>query len=204
MVSEPLLFGNVGTALNFQVIPAKTIPYSLAIVIIGLAARIPMAYLATYKSPMTRQERGFIALSWCPKAKVQAALSSLPLAMVNERMAGKDEYEQFADWSRQIISVAVVSILVTAPMGSIFIERYGPRWLTCDTCTSPSDATKQQLVHVSEKACSDAMDRLKKAKAYISEVDVLMSSLVLQQKVNVAMSCTIAEVRQICGTANKP
>mmetsp|Transcript_14208 Transcript_14208/g.31760 ORF Transcript_14208/g.31760 Transcript_14208/m.31760 type:complete len:514 (-) Transcript_14208:1433-2974(-) len=138
VLSEPLLFGCVGTTLNLRVIPASSVPYSVAIVVIGLAARIPMAYLATHGRSMTKHERGFVALSWCPKATVQAALASLPLAMVNELMAERDEYEKYVQWSRQIISVAIISILVTAPLGSIFIDHYGTKWLSCDVQSSAS------------------------------------------------------------------
>mmetsp|Transcript_12961 Transcript_12961/g.36979 ORF Transcript_12961/g.36979 Transcript_12961/m.36979 type:complete len:486 (-) Transcript_12961:269-1726(-) len=151
MICEPLLFSSVGTALNFHTIPARTIPWSLAIVIIGLAGRIPIAYMATSGAGFTKLERYFVAFSWCPKATVQAALSFLPLAMVKEVMVDRSEYQLYVEMSNQIITTAIISILVTLGPSCWFIERYGPKWLECNVSqlAAGKKASKNNMVECS-------------------------------------------------------
>ena len=59
-----------------------------------------------------------MALAWLPKATVQAALASVPAEVVDDRRRGE-----------AILTTAVLAILATAPLGSLFIQRFGPRWL---------------------------------------------------------------------------
>ena len=64
------------------------------------------------------REKAFVALAWLPKATVQAALASVPAEVVDDRRRGE-----------AILTTAVLAILATAPLGSLFIQRFGPRWL---------------------------------------------------------------------------
>ena len=79
------------------------------------------------------QERAFIGLSWIPKATVQAALGSAPLDLIREKIDHDDpDFEEWEKWGKEILVTAVVSILLTAPIGLICISKLGPRWLTQD------------------------------------------------------------------------
>lgn len=57
LVSQPLLFGVIGAALDFSKIDASTIPKSIAVVCLGLLVRLPMAYASTHGKNMTTKER---------------------------------------------------------------------------------------------------------------------------------------------------
>jgi len=70
--------------------------------------------------------QAFIALSWLPKATVQAALASVPLELIEEYK--KDDADYFG-WGEDIVTVAVVSIILTAPAGVFIINNLGQRWL---------------------------------------------------------------------------
>ena len=197
MICEPLLFSSVGTALNVHTISARIIPRSLAIVMVGLVGRMLFAYLSTNGAGFTKLERCFIALSWCPKATVQAALCFLPLAMVKESMVGRSEYQIYVEMCNEIISTAIISILVTAPIGSCFIDRFGTRWLERDTSQINSDNKTTNKYNGAE--CSAAIETLKKAKDHIHEIDSIMSSLLIPPNSdNIAgISCSIAQIRQL-------
>jgi len=153
MVCQPLLFGVIGSALDFTEIPMETIPKAILVVFCGLCTRLPIAYFATYGKGLTTHERGFIALSWIPKATVQAALCAVPLDRFIENwhyrdcvdegvgdspltsaeyISCMDEYDQDMKWGYDILTTAVLGILLTAPMGLIFIQVLGPKWLSHD------------------------------------------------------------------------
>ena len=59
----------------------------------------------------------------------QAALASVPADLIAEFKAGDKEYKA---WGQAIITIAVFSIILTAPIGLIIINTLGPRWLSHD------------------------------------------------------------------------
>lgn len=87
--------------------------------------------------------RLFIGGSWLAKATVQAALASAPLDLIVAQKAGDPEFARWARWGQDIITTAVLSILVTAPLGLLFITYFGDKWLTRDAVRI--SATKSTL-----------------------------------------------------------
>jgi len=132
VVFQPLLFGVIGAAIKFKDITPSTIPKSIGLIIIGLCFRLPIAYFAVGGGKGSKRlvflERAFIALSWIPKATVQAALASDPLDFI----IAHDKGPRYVQWGNDILTTAVFSIILTAPLGMIIIAKLGPRWLTCD------------------------------------------------------------------------
>lgn len=132
-VASPLLFAVIGASIDFSKLDLDVIPYSLAVVCVGAAVRVPTAILVTGGRNLTFIERCFVGLSWIPKATVQAALGSVPLDIVMTYMSeDDDDYDEYKRWGEQILVTAVVAILVTAPIGLICINVLGERWLTYD------------------------------------------------------------------------
>lgn len=118
-LAQPLLFGAIGAELNFHRMAPAVAGRALLVVGVGLLVRIPAAYLAVRSDArLNFRERAFVALAWLPKATVQAALASVPAEVVNDPGRGE-----------AILTTAILAILVTAPLGSLFIQRFGPRWL---------------------------------------------------------------------------
>lgn len=115
IVAELILFVLVGTLLN----PTLAITSgwaSLALIALGLLGRVTGVYLSTWGARLSLADRHFCAAASIPKATVQAALGSLPLTL------GLPNGEM-------ILAVAVLSILVTTPLGAVLIRRLGPVWL---------------------------------------------------------------------------
>ena len=133
IVFEPLLFGSIGSALNFRLIPSETVAKSIGIVCVGSCFRLTFAYFATAGSDLSKKERAFISLAWLPKATVQAALCSFPLLLVKDTISPDDAmYSQYILWAEQILSTAILSICITAPLGVLSIKFLGKRWLEKD------------------------------------------------------------------------
>lgn len=121
---QPLLFSLVGAALNFSQIMASDVGISVVIIFVSSVARFGIAFLAVYFSGLSIAERLFTAIAWIPKATVQAVMGPLPLDEAEE--LGNEEDEELA---RKVLTLAVVSILITAPIGAICIRVSAPRLL---------------------------------------------------------------------------
>ncbi|VYT72426.1 sodium:proton antiporter [Clostridium tertium] len=93
---------NIKYALNLGLI-------SVIIIILSLLFRVTGVYLSLVKTNLTNKEKLFTSFSYLPKATVQAAIGALPLSM------GLASGET-------ILTVAVVSILITAPLGALLID----------------------------------------------------------------------------------
>ncbi|MBS5938873.1 cation:proton antiporter [Clostridium sp.] len=106
--AEIFLFVLVGATVNINYALRLGL-VSVIIIILALLFRILGVYLSLIKTNLNKKERLFTSLSYLPKATVQAAIGALPLSM------GLSSGET-------ILTVAVVSILVTAPLGAILID----------------------------------------------------------------------------------
>ncbi len=114
--AELLLFVLVGAQVNVQVAWKAGLNGTL-LILGGLVFRSVGTYLALTGTNLTRIEKLFSVVSYIPKATVQAAIGAVPLAA---GVAGGDV----------ILAVAVLSILLTAPLGAIGIIIMGNRVLS--------------------------------------------------------------------------
>ena len=82
-----------------------------------LLVRMMGVFVSTLPLKLTMKERVFCMIAYTPKATVQAAIGGIPLSVG-------------LACGNTILAVAVLSILVTAPIGAYFIERLAPKLLT--------------------------------------------------------------------------
>ena len=106
--AEIFLFVLVGATVNLNYALNVGL-VSIIIIIFALIFRIIGVYLSLIKTNLNKKEKLFTSFSYLPKATVQAAIGAIPLSM------GLSSGET-------ILTVAVVSILVTAPLGAILID----------------------------------------------------------------------------------
>ena len=109
LCAEVFLFVLVGVAVDIKYAFAAGVASVLG-VIIALVFRMSGVFLSLLKTDLNKKERLFCMLSYTPKATVQAAIGTVPLAL--ELSCGSI-----------VLTVAVISILVTAPFGAICIDR---------------------------------------------------------------------------------
>ena len=103
--AELFLFVLVGAAVDIRTLASVGVA-SVALVGVAIAFRMVGVILCLMKTKLNRKEKLFTAISYLPKATVQAAIGGIPLALGIP--AGNT-----------ILTVAVVAILTTAPIGAI-------------------------------------------------------------------------------------
>jgi len=116
--AELLLFVLVGAQVNIHVAWEAGLAGAL-VILAGLAFRSAGTYLSLLRTPLNAKERLFCVVAYIPKATVQAAIGAVPLA------AGVASGEV-------ILAVAVLSILLTAPVGAVGIMVLGEKVLSHD------------------------------------------------------------------------
>lgn len=115
VVAEIMLFVLVGASLDPWV--AWNAGFLVIILIFSaLSIRIVGVFVALIASTLERKERLYVAVSYLPKATVQAAIGAIPLSM------GIPSGEL-------ILAVAVVSIVISAPLGAILMDKLANRLL---------------------------------------------------------------------------
>lgn len=122
--AELLLFVMVGAAVDLSYLSVAGLN---AVLLIGVALvfRSLGVFTCQVGTSLTQQERLFSALAYLPKATVQAAIGSVPLAL---GLAS----------GNIILSVAVAAIVLTAPVGALAIDWSYRRLLKRDVATESS------------------------------------------------------------------
>ena len=119
--AEIVLFTMVGAKVNLDVALNAGLA-GAAIIGLGLIARSVGTYGCLLGSDFTVAERVFVVISYLPKATVQAAIGGGALAAM--ALAGMDQGP-----GEIILAVAVLSIVLTAPLGAWAIAITGERVL---------------------------------------------------------------------------
>jgi len=120
--SEIILFSMVGAQVNFQAAAAAGLK-GAALILIALAVRSIGTFLCTFGAGFSLKEKLFIVISYLPKATVQAAIGSAPLMVMSSRGMPTAP-------GQTILAVAVMSIILTAPVGAWAIAWAGRNLLT--------------------------------------------------------------------------
>lgn len=116
LVAQIFLFVLIGAAVDIGVALEAGLA-GVLVVSLGLLGRSFGVFLGLLGSKLNWKERLFCAIANVPKATVQAAVGGLPLAM---GVAGGEV----------ILAVAVLSIILTAPLGAAAIPLAAPRLLS--------------------------------------------------------------------------
>lgn len=109
VAAEVLLFVLVGATVDLTYVYKAGI--AAAVLIIGsLLFRMVGVLVCLLKTKLTKKERIFCMFAYTPKATVQAAIGGVPLAMG-------------LACGNKVLTVAVLSILITAPVGAFLIDK---------------------------------------------------------------------------------
>lgn len=121
LAAEVILFVLVGAAVDIRYTLDAGIA-AVGMILIALAFRCVGVSLCMLKTPLNKKERLFCVIAYLPKATVQAAIGSVPLAMG-------------LPCGQIVLSVAVLAILITAPLGAIGMDATYKRLLTREETT---------------------------------------------------------------------
>ena len=114
--AEILLFVLTGAAVDVTYLVKAGIP-AIVLMFIALGFRCIGVALCVSHTHLKWKERVFCLMSYLPKATVQAAIGSVPLA------AG-------LACGQTVLSIAVMGIVITAPLGAFLMDRYHTRFLS--------------------------------------------------------------------------
>ena len=106
--AEVFLFVLVGIAVDLKYAVAAG-GVVVLLVILALICRMVGVAFSLVKTELSLKERLFCAMAYTPKATVQAAIGTIPMAMGLE-------------CGSIVLTMAVVSILLTAPFGAICVD----------------------------------------------------------------------------------
>lgn len=134
--AQPLLFGLVGSTVVVEALQPRLVGLGLVMLVCSVTVRCGVAYLAVGWRGLRWQERLFTALAWMPKATVQAAIGAIALDEASN--------DREVEMGRDILAIAVLSIICTAPLGAIAISFCGPRLLVLDKCVAVEANQEQQ------------------------------------------------------------
>ena len=169
IILEPVIFALIGTEIQVDKINPDTLGLSILVLLLALAVRMVGTYFAVLGGELNVREKIFMAFAWLPKATVQAALGPIFLSNVlkqsqefflvmaeNCRKSCLEDCDTECDWKVQednwlgmgndILTLAVLSILITAPIGAVSILALGPRLLESDATEEKEEAEENAAV----------------------------------------------------------
>lgn len=115
IAAEAILFVLVGAAVDIRC-AAQAGAAAVLMIALALVFRAVGVSICMLGTGLNRKERLFCVIAYLPKATVQAAIGSVPLSMG-------------LPCGQLVLSVAVLAILITAPLGAIGIDRTAGRLL---------------------------------------------------------------------------
>lgn len=114
--AEVMLFVLVGAEVDLKYAVAAG-AMAVVLVVLALLFRMVGVALCVAGTNLTWKERLFCMLAYIPKATVQAAIGAIPLSMG-------------LPCGQMVLTVAVLSILITAPLGAICVDSLYKKLLT--------------------------------------------------------------------------
>ncbi|OWK55301.1 Mitochondrial sodium/hydrogen exchanger 9B2 [Lonchura striata] len=133
-IFQPFLFGLIGAEVSITSLRPETVGLCVAILGIALVVRIIATFLMVSFAGFNFKEKIFVSLAWIPKATVQAAIGSLALDTARQH-----QDEQLEKYGMDVLTVAFLAILITAPIGALVIGLAGPRLLQKAQTNSKED-----------------------------------------------------------------
>lgn len=116
VAAEVFLFVLVGATVDLKY--AAVAGTNAVLLVLGaIVFRMSGVALSLIKTNLSRKERLFCMVAYVPKATVQAAIGAIPLTMG-------------LPCGQLVLTVAVLSILITAPLGAVGIDHLYRRLLT--------------------------------------------------------------------------
>ncbi|MCR4688477.1 MAG: cation:proton antiporter [Saccharofermentans sp.] len=122
IAAEIFLFVLVGVAVNISYAGKAGIGM-IIMLFIGLLFREIGALISVLGTGLNAKEIFFCIISQLPKATVQAAIGGVPLAMG-------------LACGNTVLTMAVVSILITAPLGAVLMDTFMPKLIAKDDITA--------------------------------------------------------------------
>ena len=136
IAAEIILFVLVGAAVDIGYI-GKAGGYAVLLILVVLLFRSIGVWVCLLFTKLNYKEKLFCVISYIPKATVQAAIGSIPLAMG-------------LGCGKIVLSVAVLSIIITAPLGATLMDVTYKKLLKKDDIKDSINDNIQQLNNINK------------------------------------------------------
>ena len=123
LAAEVILFVLVGAAVDIRY-TVEAGAGAVLMIFVGLLFRSAGVWLCMLGTGLNTKERLYCVVAYLPKATVQAAIGSVPLSLG-------------LPCGNIVLSVAVLSILITAPLGALGMDGSYQKLLTKESADSP-------------------------------------------------------------------
>lgn len=132
---QPFVFATVGAAVQFKYIEGKSFGLSILVIFLGVSMRWIGTIVAASEPKFGCYEKMFFGFAWIPKATVQAAIGGTTLLYANNLGDNirPEVKEEWVNWGKILLSMAVIAVIITAPLGAILTNTLGPIWLEDDS-----------------------------------------------------------------------
>ncbi|CAH0700698.1 unnamed protein product [Spodoptera exigua] len=140
-IFEPMLFALSGYFLDISQINVKELCLILGCISSALVLRLLTAFLVALANELSIKESLFIAVTWIPKAIVEAVLVRVAMDSLWVDATSKDR--RIASQHSNII---VIAILITSTLGSALTSALGPVLLSHDSRVAPEDFYPSQTL----------------------------------------------------------
>merc|ERR1711988_1789012 len=123
-----LLFTLLGASLDASKLSPQLVGMGILLVVLGLVGRSITLFFTLFLFPQWGvKEKLYSMVSWCPKATVQAALATAALDYITVQIKSgvfietDPEVLQFLDNAMVILTTAILSIIMTAPLFAVLL-----------------------------------------------------------------------------------
>jgi len=131
-----LLFTLLGASLDASKLSPQLVSMGVMLVVLGLVGRCITLFFTLFLFPQWgSKEKLYSMVAWCPKATVQAALATAALDFITVQIKSGAFNEtdpvvlQYLDNAMVILTTAILSIIMTAPLFAVLMVQLAPRLL---------------------------------------------------------------------------
>ncbi len=158
---EIILFVLVGAKLDLSAIGGNDALMAILVLLIGLSFRTLGVLCCLIKTKLTWKERIFAVISYLPKATVQASIGGIAL-------------DQGLACGNIVLTVSILSILITAPIGALLIDNLGEHLLYPKQNKLDKEIDNAEAVN-SDTLSLESNTEKQENKTEIIETEVLIS-----------------------------
>ncbi|KAG7311612.1 hypothetical protein JYU34_002660 [Plutella xylostella] len=134
-VFEPMLFTLSGYYLDVSSMTLADAAHMISCILLALLLRLLAAFLVALANELSLKESLFIAVTWIPKAIVEAVL----VRVATDSLWTNGTTSEDIKAAKLHSNIIVIAILITSTLGSILTTVLGPILLSSDSKVSPAN-----------------------------------------------------------------
>jgi NhaP-type Na+/H+ or K+/H+ antiporter len=157
---QPMLFALIGFSLKFASYSVSLLITSVMVIFINSIARFTAGFLTMrFMIEQNPSSSYLVAGKWCAKASIQASLSTLALdAVTDSGLATSNPQTKY--YANVILVTYLIAVLISAPLGAIWVALMGEKMLTSDEEVLREKKKKMALYNDDLKKSRDVKRRL--------------------------------------------